>query len=74
MNLICLKHPSYDGESSPVLACKTCCSIFIGVIRAKNAQGQTIDTQKWLTDKSREAQEAVKKRVHANYGFDPRSI
>lgn len=74
MNLICFKHPSYDGETSPVLACKTCCGIFIGAIKAKNEKGLPVDTHKWLEDKSRQAQEAVKNRALAGNGFNPRNI
>jgi hypothetical protein len=33
MNLICFSHPSYQGTSSPVLSCKTCCSIFLATLK-----------------------------------------
>jgi hypothetical protein len=34
-NIVCLKHPQYDGIESPELACKTCCSKFVGQIRSQ---------------------------------------
>lgn len=36
-NVICLKHPHYKGDVAPDLACKTCCSMFVGRIRAEQA-------------------------------------
>lgn len=35
-NLICMSHPKYNGKDSPVLSCKTCCSIFIQLIKIEN--------------------------------------
>lgn len=33
-NLVCLRHPKYDGLESPDLNCKVCCSKFVDRIRA----------------------------------------
>lgn len=35
MNIVCIKHPKYDGKSSPELSCKACCSKYIHVIRSE---------------------------------------
>jgi hypothetical protein len=35
MNLICFRHPEYQGTSSPVLSCKTCCTIFLAVLKTQ---------------------------------------
>jgi hypothetical protein len=32
-NIVCLRHPRYDGVDSPDLSCKTCCSKFVAKIR-----------------------------------------
>lgn len=32
-DLICIKHPDYDGQASPVLSCKSCCKIYIAEIK-----------------------------------------
>lgn len=37
-NVVCIKHPQYDGATgSPVLSCKTCCSFFIENVKLRNA-------------------------------------
>jgi len=35
-NIVCIKHPRYKGKGTPVLSCKTCCSLFIALMQAKN--------------------------------------
>ena len=37
-NLVCIKHPHYDGGSNPDLSCKTCCSKFVAQVRANQVQ------------------------------------
>jgi len=32
-SISCIKHPQYDGKSSPILSCKTCCALFIHNIK-----------------------------------------
>ena len=43
MNLVCLSHPQYDGQSAPNLGCKICCTIFVETLKieslAKKSQG-----------------------------------
>lgn len=74
MNVICFRHPEYQGTTTPVLSCKTCCSLFIAAIKAKTPV--KVDADMWLKEKSREAvatrEEGTAKR--ASYGFDPRSV
>ena len=36
-NLVCMRHPKYDGVESPDLACKVCCSKFVERIRAEQS-------------------------------------
>jgi hypothetical protein len=52
-NIVCLRHPKYDGQSSPDLTCKTCCSKFVARIRTEqqsqfeptwNAQSSSISS------------------------------
>jgi len=50
--VVCIRHPKYEGKESPVLSCKTCCSIFIAAIKAKQPQQ---DINEWLEQKVREA-------------------
>ena len=35
MNLVCIRHPEYDGVASPVLSCKVCCSILLAEVRSR---------------------------------------
>lgn len=47
-NLVCLRHPKYDGLESPDLNCKVCCSKFVDRIRADqrklfDAPGSSLD-------------------------------
>ncbi len=53
-NLVCLKHPRYDGRSTPELSCKSCCKIFVGALKHQQETGKAgqIDTSAWL-DKSK---------------------
>ena len=82
MNLICFRHPDYDGTSSPVLACKTCCSLFLAELKRRNASGNPMDTTKWLEEKTKMAEEAIKeatrqegqKKQEARFGFNPSTI
>ena len=56
-NLVCFKHPQYRGVDSPVLSCKTCCSIFIAAVKEQNAALSTeLSPADWLKGKEREAQ------------------
>lgn len=56
-NVYCFKHPEYRGEGTPVLSCKTCCGIFISLIKEQNASAQPAMTPKdWIAEKTREAQ------------------
>ncbi len=71
MNLICFRHPDYVGTSSPVLSCKTCCSLFLAELKARNAAGQSMDTTQWLEEKTKLAEDAIKE---AKFGFNPTTI
>ena len=56
-NVYCFKHPEYRGASSPVISCKTCCSIYISVVKEQNAaEGAQLSPKDWLAEKAREAQ------------------
>lgn len=43
--IICFTHPHYTGHQSPTLTCKTCCGIFVTIMKAKIAakEGQNPD-------------------------------
>jgi hypothetical protein len=73
MNLICFKHPAYDGSSTPALSCKVCCSLFISVIKERNTAGSPVDPSEWLDTRSRQNEE-IAKRVNSRFNFDPGSI
>ena len=70
MKVICFKHPEYLGTSSPVLSCKTCCGIFVTEIKARNASGQTQDTYRWIAEKKREAEDAIRAKAG---GINPKA-
>lgn len=58
-NVICFRHPGYDGKSSPSLSCKTCCTKFLGELKRKNnTEGE--NTTKWLQEKTKMAEDAIK--------------
>jgi hypothetical protein len=70
--VICFRHPRYDGKERPVLACKTCCSIFITTLKARVSDGQSVefDPRAWLDDKRREAEEAGRRAAVKGGGDD----
>jgi hypothetical protein len=73
-NVVCIKHREYDGSTSPVLSCKTCCGIFIAKVKELNGKDAT-DPAKWLESKSREAEVAAGRRnQQSNFGFNPDTI
>lgn len=37
-NIVCLRHPKYNGIDSPDLNCKFCCSKFVERIRSEQAK------------------------------------
>lgn len=64
-NLYCFKHPEYRGEGSPILSCKTCCSIFISLIKEQNASQQgSMAPRDWIAEKARKAQAAYAAVAH----------
>lgn len=58
MNIVCIRHPHYTGSSSPVLTCKTCCSLYISAVKEKNhgsMSTQEVDKEgNWLQEKKQE--------------------
>jgi hypothetical protein len=52
-NLVCIKHPKYEGKGTPVLSCKTCCGLYIAEIKRLNPPKENIND--WLDRKAREA-------------------
>lgn len=66
---ICIKHPKYRGNTSPVLSCSTCCSLYVQEIKKSKNGGldqpteeKTVasvseieSTKKWLEKKRRES-------------------
>ena len=37
-NIVCLKHPKYEGGHDPDLSCRTCCIIFMGRVKAEQEE------------------------------------
>lgn len=75
MNVICFRHPSYDGTTSPALTCKTCCGLFLAELKRQHTAngGQPVNTEAWLKDKTRQAHEAVT-TVQPGHTPNPRSL
>ena len=49
-----MRHPSYSGDKSPDLSCKTCCEIYIANIVAAESQPHVMskdDAERWLEEK-----------------------
>ena len=57
MNIVCIRHPHYTGSGSPVLTCKTCCSLYISVVKEKNYGSDATESpayeKEWLNEKKR---------------------
>ncbi len=52
-NLVCLRHPRYDGQTPPELSCKICCSMYIQVIK-RNQAAKRLDASsasQWVRSK-----------------------
>lgn len=62
MEVICISHPKYKGESPPVLSCKTCCGLFIAAIKARSANNEIFQPAEWLDKKAKEAAEYNRKK------------
>lgn len=46
-SISCIKHPRYNGKTSPVLSCKTCCSLFIhNIKKTREEEQKTVETAK----------------------------
>ncbi len=78
-NVVCIQHREYDGTTSPVLSCKTCCGIFIAQVKETNGKEASMDPAKWLESKTREAERASsastkKQAQQTNFGFNPDTI
>lgn len=55
-NVVCMRHPRYDRNSSPDLSCKVCCRHYVDNILARQAairESKNFDTYKWLEEKTR---------------------
>jgi hypothetical protein len=82
MSLICFKHPSYSGNSAPVLSCNTCCKIFVDEIKAHHTRNtEDFKPAEWLKQKSKEARQAIADTQPApiavnesKYNFRPETI
>ena len=58
-NLICFRHPDYDGKTSPVLSCKTCSGKFLAELHRLDGVS---DSAAWLAKKTKEAEEIVRRQ------------
>ena len=75
-NVVCLKHRTYDGSSTPDLSCKTCCTKYVAHIKAGVAKKTTLHDDKiadgstlgWQSQKAA-VQEATTQRLAINPSF-----
>ena len=74
-NLVCFRHPDYDGKERPQLSCKACCSIFVHALKERVHSGQTaeVDTKKWI-DEKRDQAGRQEKSGDPKFGFNPAGI
>lgn len=49
MNLVCIRHPQYQGKGSPDLTCKTCCSLYISIVKTRNSTNSAANTSNLTT-------------------------
>ncbi|MEN9835120.1 MAG: hypothetical protein RL011_1313 [Pseudomonadota bacterium] len=62
MNMRCIKHPEYRGKTSPVLACRTCCSMFLAENRIQKTHdggGSIVPPPPSTTKSSLDARETI---------------
>lgn len=76
MKLICLRHPKYNGQGSPELSCKTCCTLYVEGVKARNRSekaGSIASPGAELSkseDKAKAAKAAVAPRATASKSQD----
>jgi hypothetical protein len=80
--VFCFKHPQYSGAEAPVLSCKTCCGIFVAVVK-EQAQKMTapaadlnlsnMNINEWF-DSKRKQSNATRQQSNWKPGFNPETI
>ncbi len=50
-NIVCLRHPSYQGSGNPDLDCLICCEAYVRELKLKKVQNY-LDITQWLESKS----------------------
>ncbi len=45
-NVVCIRHPQYDGKVSPILSCVACCKIFLESIHEVDQNGVSLNENK----------------------------
>lgn len=86
MNLVCIRHPHYHGKGSPDLTCKTCCTLYIKLVKEKNetlrgATSAAVESspraskeEDWLLQKKSELEKMRKALQQSNARFHPGTI
>ena len=49
--VFCFKHPEYRGLTKPNLKCKTCCSIYLDMIRKEEEKLEQEESMVWVDRK-----------------------
>ena len=44
-NIVCIKHPQYQGTQAPVLSCKVCCAKYISVIKQMQTDKKSAEVE-----------------------------
>ena len=45
--IFCFRHPRYDGQLAPDLACRACCAIFLAAIKEDREKQSGEDAKAW---------------------------
>jgi hypothetical protein len=74
-NLVCLRHPEYNGKNAPNLSCRNCCSIYVEAVKDEIKSSKTIEAaqdvvhkhiepktvENWLQKKALDANANIKR-------------
>lgn len=67
--IVCLKHKTYQGDSSPDIQCNVCCKIYIEKIKVKNKENEeklfySLEEKERQKEKQKEKQKLIlEKRI-----------
>ena len=75
--VFCFKHPQYNGAEAPILSCKTCCGIFVSVVKEQaqkmTAPSSDMNMADWFDSKKKQST-VTRQQANTKPGFNPSTI